>query len=94
MAEDPGKCSCGLGAVASATCSGPPKDHYVKPHKIGPRRKPHVTDEGERIPPAEGSRPCDEYDPAGPGAGKEADGHPQCAGCGHPKTKHSKRAQR
>jgi hypothetical protein len=28
------------------------------------------------------------YDPAGPGAGIEEDGHPQCAGCGVPKSKH------
>lgn len=32
--------------------------------------------------------PCDEYDPAGSGAGAEEDGHPQCAMCGHPKSLH------
>lgn len=31
---------------------------------------------------------CDDYDPAGPGAGVEADGKPQCATCGHPAVVH------
>lgn len=31
---------------------------------------------------------CDEYDAAGPGAGVEEDGYPQCAACGHPKVAH------
>jgi hypothetical protein len=38
-----------------------------------------ITEDGERIPPIPGDIPCDDYDPAGPGAGVELDGFPQCA---------------
>lgn len=47
-----------------------------------------LTEDGERVPPIDGDAPCEEYDPAGPGAGVEPDGHPQCANCGHPKSLH------
>jgi hypothetical protein len=38
------------------------------------------------VPPDDG--PCREYDEAGPGAGLEADGFPQCAGCGYLRSEH------
>jgi hypothetical protein len=47
-----------------------------------------LTDDGERIPPNPGDPVCDQYDPAGPGAGIEADGQPQCAGCGWQRSQH------
>jgi hypothetical protein len=47
-----------------------------------------VTWDGERVPPEPGSKACEVYEPAGRGAGKEKDGHPQCAGCGHPRSLH------
>jgi hypothetical protein len=47
-----------------------------------------LTTYGERVPPIEGDTPCDEYDPAGIGAGVEADGFPQCAMCGFSKSEH------
>lgn len=52
----------------------------------------HLTEHGERVPPTEGSAPCDEYDPAGSGAGVEEDGEPQCAMCGWQKSQHARRA--
>lgn len=36
----------------------------------------------------DGKGVCKEYDPAGPGAGVEVDGKPQCAVCGHPAIVH------
>ena len=48
-----------------------------------------LTEEGERIAPIQGDPPCDEYDPAGKGAGVEYDGHPQCAQCGYAKILHA-----
>lgn len=46
-----------------------------------------LTEDGEYIAPEPGSGVCDEYDPAGSGA-MDADGFPQCAACGWPKTFH------
>lgn len=43
---------------------------------------------GERIPPMEGEPPCEDYEPAGAGAGTEDDGEPQCAFCGHKRSAH------
>jgi hypothetical protein len=37
--------------------------------------------------------PCEEYDPAGTGAGVELDGFPQCAMCGHPRIVHQESAE-
>lgn len=42
-----------------------------------------LTEKGEYIPPDPDELPCEEYDPAGEGAGLEQDGHPQCAWCGY-----------
>lgn len=53
-----------------------------------------LTEHGERIAPIHGDPPCSDYDPAGPGAGTEYDGEPQCANCGWAKTDHSPDAVR
>ena len=50
-----------------------------------------VVDLGRWLPDPAYEPPCDEYDPAGPGAGVEADGFPQCAMCGWPKKAHDER---
>lgn len=53
-----------------------------------PEHQGPLTEHGERIAPIEGDLPCNEYDPAGSGAGVEDDGQPQCASCGHSKAAH------
>lgn len=53
-----------------------------------------LTEEGQRIPPIPGEPPCDAYEAAGPGAGLEADGLPQCARCGWSKALHLAHARR
>lgn len=46
-----------------------------------------LTENGEYIPPEPGSAVCHEYDEAGIDA-MDADGFPQCAACGWPKSFH------
>lgn len=52
------------------------------------RQAQGMTQDGRWIAPIEGDPPCGEYDPAGSGAGLEEDGWPQCAACGHQRSRH------
>lgn len=72
-----GKCARRPGDMKYAGNAEPP-----------PTQSAGLTEAGERVPPIAGDPPCGVYDPAGEGAGAEADGHPQCATCGHPKSAH------
>lgn len=70
-----------------------PANHDLK--EIYPVGKPQtgVTEDGVRIKPEDGVSPCEEYDPAGLGAGLEEDGCPQEAHCGHPRSAHKLKEQ-
>jgi hypothetical protein len=61
------------------------EDDIVNPHRI--------RDDGEHIEPIPGDPVCDDYDAAGAGA-MDADGCPQCAWCGWPKSFHALFAER
>lgn len=93
VAQEHGRFLRGVALAAAAVVRAFDPDAVERPVRAATwqenrRRRGGLTELGEHIPPKPGATPCDDYDPAGPGAGLESDGAPQCAWCGFPKSDH------